>query len=74
MVSVEELYATELSYTLMEEAFAEALSTLRKVTYYRYYHVFKRGELDELITGTGKLRITHSMYDSANWCAVAARI
>ncbi|KAI6241565.1 Methyltransferase domain protein [Aphelenchoides fujianensis] len=71
--NVAELYATELSHTIFEEAVAEALSTLRKVVFYRYYHVFHRGELEELIAGTAGLKLTTSIYDCANWCAIAQK-
>jgi hypothetical protein len=54
---VTELFASELSHTLMEEAMAEALATLRRVIFYRYYHVFKRGELEELIDETSNIKI-----------------
>lgn len=72
--NVAELYATELSQTLMEEAVAEALSTLRKVIFYRYYHVFKRGELEELINGTPNMKILSCSYDNANWQAFAQKL
>jgi hypothetical protein len=71
---VNELYATELSHTIMEEGIAEALSTLRKVVFYRYYHVFKRGELDELVATTPGLRVLNVIYDNANWCVTAQKI
>lgn len=71
---VAELYATELSHTLMEQAVAEALSTLRKVIFYRYYHVFKRGELEELFIGTPGTKVLNCIYDNANWCCVAQKL
>ncbi|XP_010194465.2 probable tRNA methyltransferase 9B [Colius striatus] len=38
-------------------------------TWLRYYHVFKEGELAELINHhIPELRITHSYFDHANWC------
>lgn len=65
--NVEELYATELSETLMEEAMAEALSTLRRVVFYRYYHVFREKELEELIVGPpSAMQILNCTYDSGN--------
>ncbi|KAI1730007.1 methyltransferase domain-containing protein [Ditylenchus destructor] len=71
--SVEELYAGELAINLIEEAMAIALSTFREVVYYRYYHVFKRGELDSLIEKCGELELISSEYDSANWCVIAEK-
>ncbi|KAI6214857.1 hypothetical protein M3Y94_00317700 [Aphelenchoides besseyi] len=70
---VTELYATELTHTLIEEGMAEALSTLRRVIYYRYYHVFRRGELEELIAVTPGLKLVNTLYDSANWFAKAEK-
>jgi hypothetical protein len=67
------LYAAELSETIVDEAMTEALSTLRKVVFYRYYHVFKRGELEELIGERAELKILSCIYDSANWCVVAQK-
>ena len=37
--------------------------------YHRYYHVFKEGEMEQLITENfeGKLEIVNRYYDHANW-------
>ncbi|KAM3874722.1 putative tRNA methyltransferase 9B [Diretmus argenteus] len=41
----------------------------------RYYHVFKEGELAELIERhVEELHVTHTYFDHANWCVVAERI
>ncbi|XP_054660679.1 probable tRNA methyltransferase 9B isoform X2 [Grus americana] len=40
----------------------------------RYYHVFKEGELAELIERhVPELHITHSYFDHANWCVIAEK-
>lgn len=40
----------------------------------RYYHVFKEGELAELIERhIPELHITHSYFDHANWCVIAEK-
>lgn len=40
----------------------------------RYYHVFKEGELAELIEHhIPELHITHSYFDYANWCVIAEK-
>ncbi|XP_005110610.1 uncharacterized protein LOC101858366 [Aplysia californica] len=40
----------------------------------RYYHVFKRGELDQLINDhVPSLTIVDSFYDHANWCIIAEK-
>lgn len=41
----------------------------------RYYHVFREGELAELIgSHVAELRVTHSYFDHANWCVVAEKV
>ncbi|KAL3880005.1 hypothetical protein ACJMK2_032277 [Sinanodonta woodiana] len=41
----------------------------------RFYHVFKKGELEQLISGhIGDLSIVHSMFDHSNWCVVAEKM
>ena len=44
-------------------------------TYHRYYHVFREGELDQLITKyVTSLEIVESYYDHANWCVIAKKL
>ena len=46
----------------------------RSTTYQRYYHVFREGELDEMIEKKiPSLHIIKSYYDHANWCVVAEK-
>uniref|UniRef100_A0A674JZC6 Probable tRNA methyltransferase 9B n=1 Tax=Terrapene triunguis TaxID=2587831 RepID=A0A674JZC6_9SAUR len=41
----------------------------------RYYHVFKEGELVELIEHhVPELHVIHSYFDHANWCVIAEKI
>ena len=43
--------------------------------YQRYYHVFYKGELEDLIKKTGvKLEIEKSFFDYANWCCIVKKI
>ncbi|XP_064637725.1 uncharacterized protein LOC135493960 [Lineus longissimus] len=43
-------------------------------TYHRYYHVFKDGELNGLITKyVPGLNVVDTYYDHANWCVVAEK-
>ncbi|XP_072171282.1 uncharacterized protein [Diadema setosum] len=43
--------------------------------YLRYYHVFKEGELTDLIErNIDNLHIVKSYYDHANWCVVAEKV
>jgi len=44
--------------------------TKKSTIYHRYYHVFKKGELEELIQEIPGLEIQRSFYDHANWCVV----
>lgn len=41
----------------------------------RYYHVFREGELAELIENhVEELRVQHTYFDHANWCVVAEKV
>eukprot|EP01064_Diplonema_japonicum_P024969 TRINITY_DN35802_c0_g1_i1.p1 TRINITY_DN35802_c0_g1~~TRINITY_DN35802_c0_g1_i1.p1 ORF type:complete len:253 (+),score=62.19 TRINITY_DN35802_c0_g1_i1:70-759(+) len=42
-------------------------------THDRYYHLFTKGELEELIESTGAFTITESYYDCDNWCVAAVK-
>ncbi|KAJ1525766.1 hypothetical protein ONE63_008971 [Megalurothrips usitatus] len=45
------------------------------ITYHRYYHVFREGELDQLIERYAEnLHIISSYYDHTNWCVVAEKV
>ncbi|XP_066592111.1 uncharacterized protein fid [Prorops nasuta] len=45
------------------------------ITYHQYYHVFKEGELDQLINKyVENLHIISSYYDHASWCIVAEKV
>ncbi|XP_054715295.1 uncharacterized protein LOC129224772 [Uloborus diversus] len=42
---------------------------------HRYYHVFRQGELDDLIEShVDSLHIISSYYDHANWCVIAEKV
>lgn len=46
-----------------------------EITYHRYYHVFREGELDQLIEKyVENLHIISSYYDHASWCIVAEKV
>ena len=46
-----------------------------EMTYHRYYHVFREGELVSLIQNhVEHLHILESYYDNANWCVVAEKV
>lgn len=40
---------------------------------FRFYHVFRQGELEELLGEVDSLKITKSFYDRANWCVTAIK-
>jgi hypothetical protein len=46
-----------------------------QITYHQFYHVFREGELDQLI---GKyvenLHVISSYYDHASWCIIAEKV
>lgn len=45
------------------------------ITYHQYYHVFRKGELDQLINKyVENLHIISSYYDHASWCIVAEKV
>eukprot|EP00730_Choanoeca_flexa_P020073 TRINITY_DN9812_c0_g1_i1.p1 TRINITY_DN9812_c0_g1~~TRINITY_DN9812_c0_g1_i1.p1 ORF type:complete len:316 (+),score=39.22 TRINITY_DN9812_c0_g1_i1:541-1488(+) len=42
--------------------------------YQRYCHVYKQGELEELLDQTGyNMQVLRSFYDKSNWCVVARK-
>ena len=44
-----------------------------ELTFYRFYHVFREHELDELVASIADCRIVDSYYDHANWCVVVEK-
>lgn len=40
----------------------------------RYYHVFKRNELDSLFDKMNNIRIDQSYYDRGNWCVIVEKV
>ncbi|KFM59634.1 putative methyltransferase-like protein, partial [Stegodyphus mimosarum] len=81
--SVEEVMSnsrTELSRnsSLSQSTSQESLpgnETGGLMAYHRYYHVFRQGELDNLIEShVENLHILSSYYDHANWCVVAEKV
>ena len=43
--------------------------------YHRYYHMFKKGELEGLVTDhVPELKIIDRFYDHANWVAICEKI
>ena len=46
----------------------------RSVIYKRYYHVFKKGELEKLVSQIKEVEIISIYYDKENWCCQMRRI
>ncbi|KAI8619591.1 S-adenosyl-L-methionine-dependent methyltransferase [Chytriomyces sp. MP71] len=44
------------------------------IVYQRYYHVFVKGELDEVVQAAGGLEIVSSGYDRDNWYIIANKV
>lgn len=74
IVPVEEQFADELSQIIMRESITEAMATLREVTFYRYYHVFKDGELADLTDSVDSLKVVSNTLEHGNWCVIAEKI
>ncbi|CAG8443233.1 2890_t:CDS:2 [Ambispora leptoticha] len=45
----------------------------KDIVYNRYYHLFRKNELDDLIIGTGLADIVKSGYDKDNWYVIAKK-
>jgi alkylated DNA repair protein alkB family protein 8 len=42
-------------------------------TFYRYYHVFDEGELEQLCSSVKGAKVVQSYYDQGNWCVTLER-
>ncbi|XP_059483228.1 transcription factor HIVEP3 [Neocloeon triangulifer] len=82
-VTKTESYETSLSGSTSQDSLqsssagscAGPLGSGGALTFHRYYHVFKEGELDALIDRyVENLHIISSYYDHANWCIVAEKV
>ncbi|XP_053972132.1 uncharacterized protein LOC128872953 isoform X1 [Hylaeus volcanicus] len=69
---------TRSNDTLSASSSQESLPSDRgggAITYHQYYHVFREGELDQLINKyVENLHIISSYYDHASWCIVAEKV
>ena len=43
-------------------------------TFHRFYHVFKEGELENLINSVSGVSILKSYYDQGNWCCIFQKV
>nr|XP_012142443.1 PREDICTED: uncharacterized protein LOC105662676 isoform X1 [Megachile rotundata]XP_012142444.1 PREDICTED: uncharacterized protein LOC105662676 isoform X1 [Megachile rotundata]XP_012142445.1 PREDICTED: uncharacterized protein LOC105662676 isoform X1 [Megachile rotundata]XP_012142446.1 PREDICTED: uncharacterized protein LOC105662676 isoform X1 [Megachile rotundata]XP_012142447.1 PREDICTED: uncharacterized protein LOC105662676 isoform X1 [Megachile rotundata] len=69
---------TGSNHSLSGSSSQESLTSGRgggAITYHQYYHVFREGELDQLINKyVENLHIISSYYDHASWCIVAEKV
>ncbi|XP_014227656.1 mucin-5AC-like [Trichogramma pretiosum] len=66
--------ATSNDGTLSGSSSQESLPS-DQMTYHQYYHVFREGELDQLIDKyVENLHVISSYYDHASWCIVAEKV
>lgn len=72
------LVTNKFTGTISNASSQESLSSGRgggSITYHQYYHVFREGELDQLINKyVENLHIISSYYDHASWCVVAEKV
>ncbi|XP_054788341.1 tRNA (carboxymethyluridine(34)-5-O)-methyltransferase [Prosopis cineraria] len=40
------------------------------VVYNRYYHVFREGELERLVSGINNAKVVDKFFDKSNWCII----
>uniref|UniRef100_A0A8R1HYB8 Methyltransf_11 domain-containing protein n=1 Tax=Caenorhabditis japonica TaxID=281687 RepID=A0A8R1HYB8_CAEJA len=73
-VPVEEQFGEELARTIMRESITEAVATFREVTFYRFYHVFKEGELASFVNSIDELSVVSASFEHGNWCVVAEKV
>ena len=43
-------------------------------TFHRFYHVFKKGELESLCSKVQNCKVIHSYYDQGNWAVVVEKV
>ena len=48
-------------------------SEKKTIVYKRFYHVFQKGELEELISEFKNLEIIESFYDQSNWGVIVKK-
>ncbi|KAF8357177.1 hypothetical protein PRIPAC_92172, partial [Pristionchus pacificus] len=71
---IEEVLADEMSGDIMRDAVNEAMATIREVVFYRYYHIFRRGEIESLISSIPSLRVVSENFDNGNWNVIVEKI
>ncbi|KAF9363196.1 Alkylated DNA repair protein alkB 8 [Mortierella sp. NVP85] len=64
------IVAQETSSSVVDPAAAEGPTESAMPVYNRYYHLFRKGELEDLVTQTNKASIVQAGYDRDNWWCV----
>lgn len=70
--TVVEAFADDISREVIKQALGDALRGMKREVY-RYYHLFRGGELEELVGSVGTLTVVRSSYEQANWWIVVGR-
>ncbi|KAF4523365.1 hypothetical protein B566_EDAN005520 [Ephemera danica] len=52
----------------------ETKTTPSKEVFFRFYHVFEEGELEELCQQVPEFLVTRSYYDQGNWCVALEKL
>ncbi|KAJ8927193.1 hypothetical protein NQ314_020469 [Rhamnusium bicolor] len=77
-ISLDSAYSKRRDKSILSDTSQDSLPTDNiggEITYHRYYHVFREGELDQLIEKyVENLHIISSYYDHASWCIIAEKV
>lgn len=74
LAELERQPSQEEDHTILESS-PDSPSAGGASTHHRYYHVFREGELDALISRhVASLHIVSSYYERASWCVVAEKV
>ncbi|KAJ8984420.1 hypothetical protein NQ317_012483 [Molorchus minor] len=77
-VSLDSTYCKKRDKSIISDVSQDSLPTDNmggEITYHRYYHVFRQGELDQLIEKyVENLHIISSYYDHSSWCIIAEKV
>ncbi|KAG5898635.1 hypothetical protein JTB14_021009 [Gonioctena quinquepunctata] len=77
-LSLDSAYSKRQEKSLISDTSQDSLPTDNmggEITFHRYYHVFREGELDQLIEKyVENLHIISSYYDHASWCIIAEKV
>lgn len=52
----------------------DSKSTAKEKVFFRYYHVFVKGEMEELCQTIENVRVKETYYDQGNWCVIFQKL